>query len=131
MDAFIEQIVDHALDRRWDTLPAAVIHECKRRIIDTLGCAIAAFDATPSRIARGLASRVVANEGARILGTSHRTLPELATFANGVMARYLDGNDVYPGGGGHPSDVISPMLALADASGVDGRATIADRKSVV
>ena len=125
MDAFIEQIVDHALDRRWEALPAAVIHECKRRIIDTLGCAIAAFDATPSRIARSLASRVVANEGARILGTRHRTLPELAAFANGVMARYLDGNDVYPGGGGHPSDVISPMLALADASGAAGRVAIA------
>jgi 2-methylcitrate dehydratase len=40
------------------------------------------------------------------------------------MARYLDGNDVYPGGGGHPSDVIAPMLALADTFKYDGRSVI-------
>jgi 2-methylcitrate dehydratase len=93
-------------------------------MIDTLGCAIAAFDAEPSRIARDLGMRVSAPEGARILGTDHRTLPELATFANGVMARYLDGNDCFPGGGGHPSDVIAPMLALADTFGSGGSATL-------
>lgn len=124
MDSFVKQIVDHASSRRWDTLPAPVVHEGKRRIVDTLGCAIAAYDAEPSRIARALGMRVSADEGARILGTNHRTLPELATFANGVMARYLDGNDAYPGGGGHPSDVITPMLALADAFGCSGLATI-------
>ena len=52
-------------------------------------------------------------------------MPELATFANGVMARYLDGNDAFPGGGGHPSDVIAPMFALADTFGCSGGATIA------
>ena len=123
MDNFVKQIADHAGSARWDSLPAPVVRECKRRIIDTLGCAIAAFDAEPSRIARALAMRVSAREGARILGTNHRTLPEFATFANGVMARYLDGNDAYPGGGGHPSDVIAPMLALADTFGCGGLAT--------
>jgi 2-methylcitrate dehydratase len=123
-DNFIKQIADHSRSRRWRNLPAPVVHECKRRIIDTLGCAIAAFDAEPSRIARELGMRVSAREGARMLGTDHRTLPELATFANGVMARYLDGNDVFPGGGGHPSDVIAPMLALADAFGLGGLSTI-------
>jgi 2-methylcitrate dehydratase len=124
MDRFVKQIADHARNDRWDSLPAPVVRECKRRIIDTLGCAIAAFDAEPARIARALGRRVSACEGARILGTDHRTLPELATFANGVMARYLDGNDVYPGGAGHPSDVIAPMLALADTFKCDGRSVI-------
>jgi 2-methylcitrate dehydratase len=124
MDKFVKQIADHARSERWDSLPAPVVHEGKRRIIDTLGCAIAAFDAEPSRIARALGMRVSVSEGARILGTNHRTLPEFATFANGVMARYLDGNDTYPGGGGHPSDVIAPILALADTFGYGGFATI-------
>ena len=123
-DNFVKQIADYGRSRRCHSLPAPVVHECKRRIIDTLGCAIAAFDAEPSRIARELGMRASACEGARMLGTNHRTLPELATFANGVMARYLDGNDVYPGGGGHPSDVITPMLALADMFGCSGLETI-------
>ena len=125
IDHFVKQIADHAKSGRWDRLPAPVVHECKRRIVDTFGCAIAAFDAKPSRIARALAMRLSVSEGARLLGTDHKTLPELATFANGVMARYLDGNDAFPGGGGHPSDVIAPMFALADTFGCSGGATIA------
>jgi 2-methylcitrate dehydratase len=124
IDHFVKQIAFHAKSERWDRLPAPVLHECKRRIIDTFGCAVAAFDAEPSRIARALAMRVSVSEGARLLGTDHKTLPELASFANGVMARYLDGNDAFPGGGGHPSDVIAPMFALADTFGCSGPATI-------
>lgn len=59
-----------------------------------------------------------------MLGTARRTLPELAAFANGVMIRYLDGNDTFPGGGGHPSDVMAAVLAAAQEAKADGRATI-------
>ena len=55
--------------------------------------------------------RVSLPSGARIIGTDHRTLPELAAFANGVMVRYLDANDAYPGGGDHPSDMLPAILA--------------------
>jgi 2-methylcitrate dehydratase len=34
-----------------------------------------------------------------------------------VMVRYLDGNDCYPGGGGHPSDAIPAVLAAAETAG--------------
>jgi 2-methylcitrate dehydratase len=101
------------------------IHQCKRRIIDTLGCAIGGYGAQPCQIARDIAMRVRQESGALVFGTSHRTLPELAVFANGVMARYLDGNDTFPGGGGHPSDLISAVLAIADATGAHGSAAIA------
>lgn len=124
MDATIERIADYACSLDFAGLPAEVTHQAKRRVIDSLGCALGGYDAQPCRIARKLAARVQADPGARILGTRHSTLPELAAFANGVMARYLDGNDTFPGGGGHPSDVIAPMLAMADASGSDGRSLI-------
>src|SRR5258708_34619150 len=73
---------------------------------------------------RALAARVEVPDGARIFGTAQRSLPELATFANGVMVRYLDGNDVFPAGGGHPSDVIPAVLAAVDVAGADGPAAI-------
>jgi 2-methylcitrate dehydratase len=89
-----------------------------------VGCALGAFDEPPSRIARAVAERASVSRGARVLGTGQRALPELAAFANGVMARYLDGNDVFPGGGGHPSDVISAVLAAADLADAGGPAVI-------
>src|SRR5262249_46022084 len=98
-------------------LPPEVVHDCKRRIIDTIGCAIAAFDAEPVRMARAVAMRTAVPDGATVIGTSHRTLPELAAFASSVASRYIEGNDTYPGGGGHPSDCLLPILAIAQASG--------------
>src|SRR5688572_11712174 len=110
MDSSLSRIADFTSALKYTDLPAGVVHDCKRRLIDTLGCGLGAFEAEPSRIARTIAQRVSVPAGARILGTRHRTLPELAAFATGVMSRYLDGNDTFPHGG-HPSDVIAAVLA--------------------
>ncbi len=124
MASSIDLIADYAHALRHSDLPAAAVHHCKRCMVDTFGVALGAYGAEPSRIARAMAQRVAVPSGARIIGTAHRTLPELAAFANGVMARYFDGNDVYPGGGGHPSDMIAAVLAAADMKGADGRTII-------
>jgi 2-methylcitrate dehydratase len=87
MDTSISRIADYASTLAYGDLPAQVVHECKRRIVDTVGCALGAFDAEPSRIGRALAARVEVPGGARVFGTKQRSLPELATFANGVMVR--------------------------------------------
>jgi 2-methylcitrate dehydratase PrpD len=70
-----------------------VVHDCKRRIIDTTGSAIAAFDEEPPRIARAVAMRAQVFIGASVIGAPQRTLPELAAFANSVASRHLEGND--------------------------------------
>src|SRR3954469_8960159 len=125
MDATIERIAAYAAAFDFSSLPANAVHETKRRLIDARGRGLGGSDDEPCRIARALAARAETRDGARILGTTQRTLPELATFANGVMVRYLDGNDTLPGGGGHPSDVIAPMLAVAEARHADGKSLIA------
>ena len=123
-DTTIKSITDFAVATTFSSIPAAVRHDCTRRLIDTLACALAAYNEIPCRIARDLALRVNVPDGAYILGTTVRTLPELAAFANGVMARYLDGNDAYPGGGGHPSDMLAAILAAANICRSDGKAFI-------
>src|SRR5258705_9684254 len=115
-DATISRIADYAVGLHFADLPPEAVHACKRRIADTLACGIAAFDAEPSRIVRALALRAEPADGAQLLGTARRALPELAAFANAAMARYLDGNDCFPGGGGHPSGVIAPVLAAAQVA---------------
>ena len=124
-DATVRRIADYACGLSFSDLSPAAVHACKRRLADTLGCAVAAFDAEPCRIARGLALRAAPADGARVLGTARRALSELAAFANAAMGRYLDGNDCFPGGGGHPSGVIAPVLAAVQVAGADARAAIA------
>src|SRR5918999_1766860 len=112
MDTTVGLIADFAHRLRFADLPAEVVHHCKRCVVDTFGVALGALDAEPCRIAREIAQRASVPGGARLIGSSHRTLPELAAFANCVMARYLDGNDAFPDGGGHPSDTIAAVLSV-------------------
>ena len=105
----------------FDDLPVEVIHEAKRHIIDSFGCAMGAYLGEPGRIARELALSFKTNEGTIVLGTTHKSTPDLAAFACGTLIRYLDYNDTYlskePA---HPSDNIAAVLgALTDRT--DGR----------
>src|SRR5476649_624343 len=88
MDHSTKSIAEFSTRLAYADLPADVVHDCKRRIIDTVGAGIAAFDEEPSRIARAVAMRTEVAGGATLIGTSHRTLPELAAFANSVASRY-------------------------------------------
>jgi 2-methylcitrate dehydratase len=125
MDSMIESLAGYAAGLRYRDLPVEAVHECKRRLIDTLGCAVGGFDSKPAAIARALAARGRGNPSARVLGTQQRTTPELAAFANGVAMRYLDFNDAYAARStGHPSDVFGAVLAVADAQRRDGRSVI-------
>jgi 2-methylcitrate dehydratase len=119
------RLAEYAQSLRYGDLSPAVVHEVKRRILDSLGCAIGAFHASPCRIARRLAQSVKVTDGATVWGTTHRTLPDLATFANGALVRYLDFNDTYlakePA---HPSDNIAAVLAVGEACRASGRHVI-------
>jgi len=125
MDSITRSIAEYAVRLDYAALPADVVHDCKRRIVDTMGCAIAAYDTEPARIARAVATRAPFPNGATVVGTAFKTLPDLAGFANSVASRYLEGNDTYPGGGGHPNDCLLPILAVAEAENADPRTAIA------
>ncbi len=125
MTTVAEQLAAFAQHLTFDDLPEAVVHEAKRRVIDSIGCALGAFDAEPCRIARRIASTVKSDSPATVLGTEQKTSPDLAAFANGTMVRYLDYNDTYlskePA---HPSDNIAAALAAAEAQNTDGKTLI-------
>lgn len=125
MDQSIRKLSEYAHQLRFADISDEAVHECKRRLIDTLGCAIGAFDAEPSRIARAVAARYSGNPPARVFGTLRASSPDHAAFANGVMLRYQDYNDSYfMKSSGHPSDTLAAVLAIADAVHADGRAVI-------
>lgn len=124
MDATSEHLSKYACGLTHQDLPPDAVHQVKRTLIDTLGCAIGGFDGEPSVIARRLAARVRGDTPARILGTRDASAPDMAAFANTVQVRYLDCNDTYAARGtGHPSDMIPAVLAVAGPK-TDGHAAI-------
>jgi 2-methylcitrate dehydratase len=112
-----------AVSLKFEDLTRAAVEATKRHLIDTIGCALGAIDAKPATIARRLCPAVTGDTAASVFGLAYRTTPEHAAFANTCMVRYLDFNDT--GIGGHPSDMIAAVFALAEPRRASGRTAIA------
>src|ERR1700720_824479 len=119
------QFAEYTCALRFEDLSRETVNEVKRRIIDSIGCALGAWNEEPCRIAREVASEFSAKHGATIIGTHHQAPPDWAAFATGCCIRYFDYNDTYlskePA---HPSDNISAALAMAESLGASGRELI-------
>src|SRR5258708_5537378 len=122
-----ETLARYAASFKYEDLPAEVVREAKRYMIDSIGCGLGGFGAEASQIANRLAADVGVERGATVMCSGVKTSPELAAFANGVMIRYLDFNDGYITslGSGHPSDAIAALLSAAEMTGGSGRDLIA------
>jgi 2-methylcitrate dehydratase len=117
-----DRMVEYACDLRYDELPEQAIIQLKRRIIDTLGGALAAYTAPTVRIARRVALPTAGGRSARIWGSLVHTSPDMAAFVNGCALRYLDINDTHRTiDGSHPSDNLGGVLAVAELVGSSGR----------
>src|SRR5688500_19879361 len=127
MPTLAEQLSAYATGLRYEDLPREAVHQAKRLIVDTVGCALGGYWSRPARIARDIAATVRSSEPVTVIGSGERTSVDLATFANGVMIRFLDFNDGYTSTGesGHPSDSIAAVLASAELRRRSGRETIA------
>lgn len=119
----LEQDLVNFTDKlRFNDLPQNAILASKMRLLDSVGVAIAAFEAKPSKIARSLACEVTGQEVAQIWGTGKLAPLEDVAFANGVMVRYLDLNDAWrTKDAHHPSDYLPAILAVAESLALSGK----------
>jgi len=115
------RLAEYAAELEFSRLDEATVHEVRRRMIDSLACALGAYSAAAVGVGRRIAGRVSAEPGASYLGGARPTSPDLAAFVNGILFRYLDYNDTYlslePA---HPSDNLAAVLAAAEAAGRGG-----------
>ena len=124
------ELAQYALRLTFDDLPKEVIHEVKRAMLDTLGCAVGAYPSEPSRIIQSLIQELDGPEESTVIGSGLKTSCLNAILANGVMVRYLDFNDTYllvaghDVSGGHPSEIIPTALALGERENCPGRDVI-------
>src|SRR5207248_7293504 len=113
------QLASYASSFRFEDLSKEVVHEVKRRILDSLGCALGAWNEEPCIIARNVASDFSAKHGSTIIGTNHKAPPDWTAFANGCGIRYVEYNDTYllkePA---NPS--VNICVARCAAEGVEG-----------
>ena len=119
-----ERFAAYSVNLKYESLPAPVVHEAKRRVIDSFATAVGAMPADAFAIARKCALRNNGTPSATLLGGG-KSNAEWATFVNGLLIRYLDFNDTYlslePA---HPSDNLAAVLSVGEVAGSSGKAMI-------
>lgn len=113
------QFARYALGLKYEMLPETVVHQAKRCLLDALGCAIGAYKSPGRPIVEDTIKDLGGKEEATVLGSGVRTTALNATLVNSFLIRYLDYNDM--GGGGHNSDSIASILAVAEREKAGGR----------
>lgn len=122
MDRITRILAEYTRDIDFGKIPSETINEVKRRIIDSLAVAFAAYYSDPVVKSRRTASLYTTDNGGRIIGTRYRISPDWASFVNGIMIRYHDYNDTYLSKEPlHPSDMIAAALGLGDALNSTGK----------
>ena len=112
-------------------LPQDIVHQTKRLVLDTLGCAIGGYASEASQVIQEVVKELGHPEEATVFGSGLRTSCLNAALANGAMVRYLEYNDtafILQGEtyrtGYHPSEVIPPILALGERQHLSGEDVI-------
>src|SRR5688500_2376917 len=124
-DRILNHLCDYALKLSYRDLPPEVTRRTKHIVMDTVGCALGGAESPPAKIARAAASEITSAVSSTVLVSGHKTSPDIAAFANGVMIRYLDFNDTYASSPTcHPSDLLAPVLSVVDARHGDGKDVI-------
>lgn len=120
-----QRFADYAVKLRHEDIPAAVLHETKRRFIDSFATAVGAFPADAYAIAKKVALKMAGGPPVSLIGGGVADL-NWGTFVNGLLIRYLDFNDTYlskePA---HPSDNLAAVLSVGEHAKSKGKELLA------
>lgn len=121
----IERLAEFSATTDITHLPDEVIEECKRDMLDSLGCALAGIDHPKGRIGIEAGRRLGGSAGsATIIGTGEKSTPHGAAFANGELINALDADSVLLPG--HVSPYVLPgAFATAEVQRRPGKDLIA------
>ena len=98
------------------------VHEAKRFLLDSLGCALGGYQQHDVQIALEVLGPCAGPGPATVIGTGRRIDPISAALLNALMVRVMDYNDIYwQQDPSHPSDLIPAALACGELSGAGGR----------
>jgi 2-methylcitrate dehydratase len=106
----------------FEDLPQDVVHQAKRFLLDTIGCALGGFRQPDVQIALQVLEEIAGSGPATVIGGGRCMDPVSAALANALMVRVMDYNDIYwKQDPSHPSDIIPAAWACAERARGDGR----------
>lgn len=119
MEKSISRIIsEFAVNLKYEDLPKEVIHEVKRYLYDSIGCAYGAMNTKDVKIMREIYEEMGGKGESTLIGFGTK-LPAVSTsLVNSLMIRALDFNDIYwKEDPSHPSDIIPAALSAGELAG--------------
>src|SRR5690349_13917893 len=109
-----------ALD--FNHLPQDAVYQAKRFLLDSVGCALGGYQQHDVKIALQVIDEIAGRGPTTVIGTGKKIDPVSASFANALMIRCMDYNDIYwKQDPSHPSDIFPAALACCERAKSDGR----------
>lgn len=122
MTSLSQKMAQFALDLKYEDIPPDALHEAKRFLLDSVGCALAAVQNDDMQAMYRFTEKLGGTPEATVIGTGLRTNAPNAALMNCLLTRALDYNDIYwEQDPSHPSDIIGAALAAAEANHKHGR----------
>src|SRR2546423_655825 len=101
------------------------VYQAKRFLLDSIGCALGGYQQHDVKIALQVIDEIAGRGPATVIGREKKIDPVSASFANALMIRCMDYNDIYwKQDPSHPSDIFPAALACCERAKSDGRELI-------
>jgi 2-methylcitrate dehydratase len=114
-----------AADLKFEHLSAEAVYQAKRFFLDSIGCALGGYQQHDVKIALEVLDEIAAPGRATVIGTGRRLDPVSASFANALMIRCMDYNDIYwKQDPSHPSDIFPAAIACCERAQSGGKELI-------
>ena len=110
---------------KFEDLSHDAIHQAKRFLLDSVGCALGGYQQHDVAIALEVLNEIAGPGSATLIGTGAQMDPVTASLANALMIRCMDYNDIYwKQDPSHPSDIFPAAIACCERALGDGRELI-------
>jgi 2-methylcitrate dehydratase PrpD len=115
-------LASYIVENDYNQLPADVVAEAKRAILNYVGCALGGCDEPAVTIAIDALRPFFGPPSALVIGRPETMDPLHASLMNGLSSHVHDYDDTTPGNYSHPSSPLaSALFAYATANPVSGR----------
>jgi len=115
-----QELARFAVETMWEDLPASIVEETKKVLMEHLGVGIAALSTDKGKMVAALGRRLGGPPESSIIGLGDKVSPSSAALTNGELMITLDYHDNMSFG--HDGlFVIPPAMAIAESIGASGK----------
>ena len=120
---YTKELAGYLASLRFEELPEPVVHQCRRGLVDWLGCALAGSRHPTVDVLMNVLAKVSQGRSVSVIGRDTKFGLFEGVLANGQMGHVLDYDDTHMDGVflHTSSPVLSGLLALAEMRGLNGK----------